>query len=348
MTWNLRHGLFRATLTTLASARFPDWAPAVGGVRGSVLTLHHVRPEQRQPFDPNSHLSITPDFLEALILGLKQSGHRFVGLDDILSSGTEAGAGRRIAFTLDDGFRDNLEHAWPVFARHSVPFTIYVCAGFCDRTTEIWWEALERIVRSATHVQLDSDKRSPSLPAGTLEEKRRAFAIWVKWLRTEVDEHGQRAAVRKLADQYGLDLRKMADELIMDWDEVRRIAADPLCSIGAHTLTHPALARLPADEALREMRESADRIEIEIGRRPSTIAFPYGFESAAAEREFSLAEEAGFAASVTTRPGVVGAATRRHGLRRVSVNGNYQSVRLIRVLATPALWWLRDRFSAES
>ena len=112
-------------------------------------------------------------------------------------------------------------------------------------------------------------------------------------------------AIRALAEKYGLDLAALARELIMDWDELRTIAAEPLATIGAHTMTHPALARLPPQAAFREMVESADRIAAEIGTRPTTIAFPYGYPTAATEREAQLAEQAGFAASFTTRPGYV-------------------------------------------
>jgi peptidoglycan/xylan/chitin deacetylase (PgdA/CDA1 family) len=145
-----------------------------------------------------------------------------------------------------------------------------------------------------------------------------------------------------LAEKYGLDLTALARELVMDWDETRRIAADPLCSIGAHTMTHPALARLPAEQALQEMRQSGDRIEAEVGRRPNTIAFPYGFPAAAGRREADLAAEAGFAASFTTQPGFIRTSGPRHGLPRVSVNGLFQQTKFLDVLLTPGLWTARD------
>jgi hypothetical protein len=94
------------------------------------------------------------------------------------------------------------------------------------------------------------------------------------------------------------------------------------------------------------MKESADRIEVEIGRRPSMLAFPYGYRAAAGDREAALARDAGFAASFTTRPDYIPIAGSRQGLPRVSVNGLFQDVNFLDVLLTPGLWRLAGKGKA--
>jgi peptidoglycan/xylan/chitin deacetylase (PgdA/CDA1 family) len=336
----LRRQGIRLALGALSMTRADRWLPQADDAAGIVATLHHVSPQSAADFAPNAHLSITPDFLDRFIARFKAKGWRFVSVSELLTS---AGDWRRIAITLDDGFRDNAEHALPVFRRHAVPFTIFVCPGFCDRTAELWWEALERIVAGTESLAPPGDGPGEALSTRTAAEKQRAFTLWASWLTTEADEARQRQAIRALAEAYGHDLAALAEELVMSWDEVRAIASDPLCTIGAHTMTHPALARLPTQAAFSEMRQSADRIEAEIGRRPDAIAFPYGYAAAASAREAALAEQAGFGASFTTRPGYVQSAGERHGLPRVSVNGLYQDVRFLDALFNPGLWKLRQR-----
>lgn len=339
--------LIRAALETLAATSAPRRLPPPPDFSGFGVTLHHVRPKQLAKFDPNGILSVTPDFLDAFLAHWKAKGWRFVPVTELVGAEPHPDGPRRITVTLDDGFRDNLQHALPVFRRHSVPFTIYVCPGFCDRTSELWWEALGRIIAGADVVAVDGHGPAPVVPARTPGEKYRAFRLWMKWLTTEVDETRQRVAIRALATAHGLDLAELARELVMDWDEIRAIARDPLCGIGAHTMTHPALARIAPDLALAEMRESADRIEAEIGVRPRTIAFPYGYPAAASAREARLADEAGFAASFTTRPGYISTRGSRHALPRISMNGLYQELRYLEVLLTPGVWQLRNRFSSQ-
>jgi peptidoglycan/xylan/chitin deacetylase (PgdA/CDA1 family) len=334
-----RHGI-RLALGTLSLARAERWLPQADDAAGIVATLHHVRPQSAADFAPNAHLSITPDFLDRFIARFKAKGWRFVSVSELLTS---PGDWRRIAITLDDGFRDNAEHALPVFRRHAVSFTIFVCPGFCDRTAELWWEALERIVAGTESLAPPGGGSGEALSTRTAVEKQRAFTLWANWLTTEADEARQRQAIRALAETHGLDLAALAEELVMSWEEVCAIASDPLCTIGAHTMTHPALARLPTQAAFSEMRQSADRIEAEIGRRPDAIAFPYGYAAAASAREAALAEQAGFAASFTTRPGYVRSAGERHGLSRVSINGLYQDARFLDALLSPGLWKLKER-----
>jgi peptidoglycan/xylan/chitin deacetylase (PgdA/CDA1 family) len=96
-------------------------------------------------------------------------------------------------------------------------------------------------------------------------------------------------------------------------------------------------------DALGEMADSADRIAAEIGKRPSTIAFPYGYPAAAGEREAGLARQAGFSGSFTTQPGYIRRDGARHGLPRVSINGLYQDLKYLDVLLTPGFWEMRDR-----
>ena len=105
----------------------------------------------------------------------------------------------------------------------------------------------------------------------------------------------------------------------------------------------PALARLSPEAASREIEGSVERIAAEIGKRPTTIAFPYGYPAAAGPREAELAERAGLAASFTTQPGYIPASGSRHGLPRVSVNGLFQRVRYLETLLNPGLWKLRNR-----
>lgn len=325
---------------TGASSLLAPWTRGAG----AILTLHQVCPEPPDKFAPNRILKITPDFLERTIRSVIEAGFEILSLDDLHLKLTEGTLSRPfVAFTLDDGYRDNLNFAYPVFRRNGVPFAVYVPTDFPDGHGELWWLALERAMAGRSHMALRINGSVEQFKLRTPSEKDAAFHRIYWWLRS-IDEREARRIVRELAVGASINMQDLCRELVMSWDEVRTLAADPLVTIGAHTRQHYALAKLPLSEARDEMRDSLERIEREIGQPVRHFSYPFGDEGSAGEREFRLARELGLKTAVTTRKGVTQLAHSRAltALPRISLNGDYQDTRLLRVLLTGAPFRLLD------
>ncbi|WP_377292833.1 polysaccharide deacetylase family protein [Rhizobium sp. SG2393] len=305
--------------------------------RGAVFTLHHVRPEASRPFAPNGHLEITPDFLETAILALKSQGYRFISTD-ALATITEDGDPRPFAcFTLDDGYRNNLEHAAPVFARHGVPFTVYVTAGFIHRSHTLWWETATELLTRNNRVTLDFGDGPRSFALDDYAARDKAFDHIAGFIRGTTGQLSEAEAVARLdaaARAHGIDPVAITERLTLCSDGIAALAAVKGATIGAHTVTHAALSRLPEATALGEMVASADAIEAITGTRPRSFAYPYGDRSAVSIREQRLAEQAGFLTAVTTRPGIVATRPALTLQPRISLNGYYQRALYVRALAS--------------
>ncbi|MFB2550880.1 polysaccharide deacetylase family protein [Ensifer soli] len=301
--------------------------------RGAIFTLHHVRPKVAAAFAPNAHLDITPDFLDTAILTLKRTGYRFVALDALPALLSEPQGPPLAAFTLDDGYRDNLEHAAPVFRRHGVPYTVFVTKGFVERSHGAWWQTLDRLLSGIDHLAFDFGSGPERLELATSRGKQAAFDRLAAFVHG-IDEAEAVARIDAAARQHGIDPLALIGALTLDVEGLARLAADPLASLGAHTVSHRALARLPRDEALAEIEGSIMTVEAITGRRPTTIAYPYGDRAAAGDREAALAEEAGLSVGVLTRPGTLRLQERLTGLPRISLNGYFQSAGAVAALAS--------------
>src|SRR5258708_5879313 len=106
--------------------------------------LHHVRPPQPHEFAPNQVLEITPEFLELVLKELRREGFELIALDDVPERLRSGAANRPFAvLTFDDGYRDNVEHAWPVLKRYNAPWTVFVTTDFLDGNGRLWWLELE-------------------------------------------------------------------------------------------------------------------------------------------------------------------------------------------------------------
>ena len=310
--------------------------------RGAIFTLHHVRPFAPRTIDPNAHLEVTPDFLDLAIRRLKEDGYDFVSLIDVPDR-LRAPRERPFAcFTLDDGYRNNAEHALPVFERHGVPFTIFINEGFADRTHTIWWETLAEILNAESRVVFDFGAGDETIDLATETQKLDAFDRFALFIQS-TDEAEAIDALDALARRLGVEPLNITETLTMGRDELLRLVRHPLASFGAHTVSHRALKRLSDAEARREMLRSANWLEALTGERPATLAYPYGTDSAVSERDRALAAELGFQVAVTTRPGTICERFADHltGLPRISLNGYYQVPRYVAALASGIPFALR-------
>ncbi|MBI2719880.1 MAG: polysaccharide deacetylase family protein [Rhizobiales bacterium] len=332
-----KSAILRTSLDVLYYTGASQVLRGIFGGRGAIFMLHHVRPGggSGRGFAPNAGLEVTPEFLDQVIALVKSRGFDLVGLDEVAGRlGGQMPAARPFAaFTLDDGYRDNLVHALPVFRRNRCPFTIYVAPAIADGTCELWWRGLEAAIAGETRIETAVAGDQFALDTASDAQKQQAWQQ-LYWPVRQLEPHRQRQWIRDFCGSRGVNLEAICRAAAMTWDELRFIASDPLCTIGAHTINHYAVGQLSDTEALAELTGSAERIADELGRRPRHFAYPYGDADSAGRRDFRLAAEAGFVTAVTTRKGLVFDAHGEHlmALPRVSLSGEYQKLRYVEVL----------------
>ncbi|MBV9701907.1 MAG: polysaccharide deacetylase family protein [Methylobacteriaceae bacterium] len=343
----MRKQLIGAGLRVIRASRIDRVAANLTRGLGAILMFHHVRPDnpERAGFRPNGLLEITPEFLDAVIVTLRRLSFEILDLDT--AAARIAGPSRPEAqpfavLTFDDGYRDNVEHALPVLRRRGAPFTLYVTTGFADRTARLWWHELELAIARADEIDVEIGSERLKLPAASDMEKTRAYEILYRRLRGGPEET-LLTVIGDLADRYGVDGRKLVEDECLDFQEIVALAREPLCTIGAHTLTHPMLAKRDIAVVRRELGESRELIAAWIGRAVSDVAYPVGDPTSAGPREFSAARDAGFVTGVTTRPGMIFACHAAHltALPRLSINGNWQEIGYVEALLSGvpfALW----------
>lgn len=340
----LRSMVIRLGLETMASTGvYRLLQPLTGGV-GFILMLHHVRPASAAAFQPNRHLEITPDFLATTLQNLRAHDIDIVSLDEARHRLATRQFARRFAvFTFDDGYRDNRDYALPVMRRFEAPMTVYVASDFAAGTGRLWWVALERCLARSEAVTVPIDGIETRIETATAAEKQAAFARLHDHFRSLPTDHDINAAIGALARRCGIDDATISRELCLSWDELKAFAADPLVTIGAHTISHCNLAHETAEQARHEIVASRERIADALECPVRHFAYPYGDKAAARRREFDIATTLGFDTAVTTRPGMLfpGHVDHLTALPRLSLNGNFQTGRALSVLmsgAATALW----------
>ena len=105
------------------------------------------------------------------------------------------------------------------------------------------------------------------------------------------------------------------DEML-GWDQVRDLASSGV-EIGGHSHTHPQLDQLSDDALGFELLRCREIIADELGARPASFAYPYGYSS---RRVRAHVREAGFAQSLAVGNALARRAQGPYALRRVTVS----------------------------
>ncbi|UYN99988.1 MAG: polysaccharide deacetylase family protein [Devosia sp.] len=337
---SLKYTAIRAAFDLLWLTGAPRLSQMLSRSRGVIFTLHRVLPGEPPPFSPNAILQVEPDFLDYCLERLRDLEIDIVSLDEALDRLAEKSKPRPfVVLTFDDAYRDNLQYALPILRRHEAPFTLYVPTAFVDGVGQIWWQAIEDIIASQEAVAFTENGETEYVDTATLAQKREAFDR-LYWQMRKIDEPARLKLLSEFAANYGYDLDRQCRDLIMGWPQVRLFAGEPLCTIGAHTVNHYELAKLPLDQARNEIKGSVDVIEAQFGIRPKHFSYPLGGPMSCGPREFDLARDLGFRSAVTTRPGGL----YPHHLKtptalpRVSLNGYFQERRYVDVFASGGLF----------
>ncbi len=337
---SVKYAAIRAAFELLWLSRAPHLFNSLSRSRGVIFTLHRVLPEPPKEFSPNAILQVRPDFLEYVIERVRALGVDVVTLDEATRRLAEPKKGKPfVVLTFDDAYKDNLVHALPILQRQEAPFTLFVPTAFVDGVGQLWWQAIEDIIARQDAVAFTENGETEYVDTRTLAEKTDAFNR-LYWRLRKLPEPERLKLLAEFTANYNYDLDQQCRDLIMDWEQLRSVADNPLCTIGAHTVHHYELAKLPAEQARNEMLQSADIIEAQFGIRPAHFSYPLGGPLSCGPREYELARELGFKTAVTTRPGGLYPhhLEQLTALPRVSLNGYFQQRRYVDVFASGGLF----------
>ena len=213
--------------------------------------------------------------------------------------------GPAAAVTFDDGYADNLEQALPILESLEVPATFFITTGNVGDGHEFWWDELERLVQDGerpARFRLEDPEHGGDWPSATDEERARLL----RELHARVKYLDAARRARWFAQLRGwarTPLSTRPSHRPLTVDELRRLAASPWVTIGAHTVTHTRLASLGIPIQRAEITASRKQLELWLGREVNAFSFPFGERRDFTSASVKLCRAAGFLHSATNVPG---------------------------------------------
>jgi peptidoglycan/xylan/chitin deacetylase (PgdA/CDA1 family) len=289
-----------------------------------VLLLYHRVADL--PLDPQL-LTVSADHFNEQLEILRRYT-RLITLDELTIALREGRLPRRgVAITFDDGYADNLYNAAPLLERHEIPATVFVTAGQLGCRTEFWWDELERLLllpgklpaTLSLSINGSDDHWNVNGAAGYTEEDYQRNGGWhIEQTEDPTPRHKlYRSLYHRLHALHGTERQSIIERLqtwaakdslcrpshrMLTEDEIVFMAKGGLIQVGAHTMTHPMLTRLPAAAQRDEIVQSKASLEEMLNRPVHSFAYPHGAYS---DETLACVREAGFVCACSSDTAVV-------------------------------------------
>ena len=219
----------------------------------------------------------------------------FVTLDKILCSGpTDTW---QVAVTMDDGYRNNLSLALPVFEQFEVPVTWFVTTQFVKEDILPWWDLVDFAVRVVQpELSIDPGPGCVSFDLTDPSDQKDFRSRSKRWFLEASPE---------VADRVRRDIEagipgEIPSNAFAQPSEIKNACSSPWLDLGAHTVTHPNLARQSSQDVRREMKEGKEKLESWTNQPVDWFAYPYGGRAHWDNCTKRIAFEEGFDGAMTT------------------------------------------------
>lgn len=215
-----------------------------------------------------------------------------------------------VVVTIDDGYRDTLEVAHPLLRERGIPAMLFMTTGLADHDLWFWWDQIEYLVHEAPAgtYELDLLGRALTLDLTAAAGRRQAWNDVADRCRFAPNEE-KLDSIHELAARLGVDLPAAPPPHYagVTWDELRAMVREGLL-VGAHTVNHPILSRVPQAEAEHEISESRRRLEAELDQPVPWFCYPQGGPVDYTDSLCHYLRQQGFAGSylayqITSHPG---------------------------------------------
>lgn len=273
-------------------------SPAGSRAHLSVLIFHRVLPEPDPLFPDEMHARRFDE-----MCGWLASWFNVLPLDKAVAH-LKAGTlpARAACITFDDGYADNHSVAMPILQRHGLKATFFIATGFLDGGC-MWNDTVIESVRACSLPQLDLSTLNLGVHTlGSIDDRRAAIATLIGQIKYRSIEE-RLTNVEQIAS---LAQVQSPHHLMMTSQEVKAMHQAGM-QIGAHTKSHPILARLTDEQAREEILGSKRFLEELLGERVSLFAYPNGKPAEDyTPQSVEVVRSLGFDAAVSTQWGVSG------------------------------------------
>jgi peptidoglycan/xylan/chitin deacetylase (PgdA/CDA1 family) len=210
-------------------------------------------------------------FFKRCIQWLKKNGYFFISVDQLIQyvQNQQEFPKGAVWLSIDDGWKDNINNIIPVINEYKTPITFFIATDPVENQGIFWWTFFEKCKD-----QLPNYFKSNSLDLKNIKEKER----------------------KKIIQDLKKRCKKRVIREVMEIEEVKSLAQNPLVTIGSHTVHHALTVNCADDELEFEIKESKEKLREWTNKEVKYFSYPNGsFDG----RERKILKEFGYKLAAT-------------------------------------------------
>lgn len=204
------------------------------------------------------------------------------------------------AVTFDDAYRDCYSIARPILDEFGIRAIFFVPIDMIESRVLGWWDQAAFLLKETRHDVIRVRGESLELRADFLAALRRVLRMF----KLEPAEKTI-GLLDELSYACGVSLpsKDLQSAELMSWDEILHMRRAGH-AIGSHTLSHRVLATLGHEQQAIEIKQSRARLELNIGCRVRSFAYPVGGPQHFNSTSVELVKEAGYELAFSFNTGI--------------------------------------------
>lgn len=198
--------------------------------------------------------------------------------------------------TVDDGYRDFYQYAYPELKRLNLPATFFVTVNFVDQKQMLWHDRLHYAIEntSENYLQVQLGQREECFPLNDQTARSIAWKALSDFCIASEDT-AKWELIRAVESALGVIPPKKAPDSYapVTWEELREMGDNGI-EVGCHTMNHPILSRIPENKLHEEIVEPKYVLEEKLSKPVCSFCYPNGMPGDINEEVVSTVRSAGY------------------------------------------------------
>lgn len=204
--------------------------------------------------------------------------------------------------TIDDGYADAYEIAFPILKKFNFPATVYAVTGFLDGKRWLWTDLMRFVLLQTKFNSINIEFKNEKINCALTSENRRLeTASRINSRLKKMPDQEKETKIKEIAESLKVEIpeKPTSEYAPMSWEQAAKTDAENV-RIESHTVTHPILTNVSQSRMDFELQNSKRRLEEVLNRKVENFCYPNGSLNKNAR---TAVENAGYKCAVTTEFG---------------------------------------------